>query len=53
MWLLPFSPCFVAQFRSGRVGNMFVSPLPMTYRSKLQKKCSLSRTIGPPMVPPY
>ena len=41
------------RFKSGRVGTFTVTPLSNRMRSTLKKKCILSRTIGPPIVPPY
>ena len=41
------------RFRSGRVGMFTVTPLSRMIRSTLKKKCALSLTIGPPIVPPY
>ena len=41
-----------AALNSGRAGMLMSSPSSISTRSRLKKKCALSRTTGPPIVPP-
>ena len=46
------SSVVAAVLNSGRAGMLTVVPRSIITRSRLKKKCALSLTIGPPIVPP-